>query len=144
MYLVFALTLAAVFAEGVGLLMLLPLLQGLDTGAAASTEPATGIGKLLHDLLAGFGWADSTVAIILLITVAYIAKGVLLFGANAFNALLRAQFLPRPAMRSLRVPRKGIREDFHNLSALRNEGHEWNQGKVPIRRGLLHDDDESL
>ncbi|RKT45544.1 ABC transporter ATP-binding protein [Thiocapsa rosea] len=93
MYLVFALTLAAVFAEGLGLLMLLPLLQGMDTGAAADAEPTNGIGKLLHDMLAGFGWADSTVAIILIITIAFIVKGSLLFGANAFNAVLRAQLL---------------------------------------------------
>lgn len=119
MYLVFALTLAAVFAEGFGLLMLLPLLQGLDTGAAASTEPAIGIGKLLHDLLARFGWADSTVAIILLITVAFIVKGTLVFGGNAFNAVLRAQLL-----RELKIR---LFDDYSRMSysyyARRDTGH---------------------
>jgi len=94
MYLVFALTLIAALAEGVGILMLLPLLQGLDnTADAGAAEPATGVGKLLHDLLASLGWADSAVAVILLITIAFIVKGVLVFGAQGFNAVLRAQLL---------------------------------------------------
>ena len=100
MYLIFALTLVAALAEGVGILMLLPLLQGLDGGAG---QPAlqggegagatTGIGRVLNDFLAGFGWADSAVAIVLIITAAFIAKGVLTFGALGFNAYLRAQLL---------------------------------------------------
>jgi ABC-type multidrug transport system fused ATPase/permease subunit len=90
MYLVFALTMIAALAEAVGILMLLPLLQSLDSGA---TGPATGIGKILHDLLAGFGWADSTLAVLLIITLAFVAKGVLTFGALGFNAVLRARLL---------------------------------------------------
>jgi ABC-type bacteriocin/lantibiotic exporter with double-glycine peptidase domain len=90
MYLVFALTMIAALAEAVGILMLLPLLQSLDSGA---TGPATGIGKILHDLLAGLGWADSTLAVLLIITLAFVAKGVLTFGALGFNAVLRARLL---------------------------------------------------
>ncbi|WP_245969581.1 ABC transporter ATP-binding protein [Thiocapsa rosea] len=81
----------AALAEGVGILMLLPLLQGLDTGTAA--EPTTGAAKLLHDLLASLGLANSTVVILLVITVAFIAKGALTFGALGFNAYLRGQLL---------------------------------------------------
>lgn len=90
MYLVFALTLIAALAEAVGILMLLPLLQSLDTGA---TEPATGVGKILHELLADLGLADSIVAVLMIITVAFVAKGALTFGALGFNAVLRARLL---------------------------------------------------
>ncbi|MBK1633387.1 ABC transporter ATP-binding protein [Thiohalocapsa halophila] len=96
MYLVFAFTLVAALAEGVGILMLLPLLQGLEGAAAPGAQGAeapTGIGKVLHDLLAGFGWSDSTVAVVLIIIAAFIAKGALTFGALGFNAYLRAQLL---------------------------------------------------
>lgn len=119
-YLIFALTLAAALAEGFGLLMLLPLLQGLDGGVGAeSTETTTGVGKILHDFLASLGWADSTVAMILLITVAFIAKGGLVFGSNAFNAILRAQLL--------RELKGRLFDDYSRMSyryySMRDTGH---------------------
>ncbi len=88
MYLVFGLTMIAALADGFGILMLLPLLQGLDGGAV---EPASGVGKVMHDFLAGLGWGESPVAVLLLIAAAFILKGALLFGAQGFNTYLRAQ-----------------------------------------------------
>lgn len=183
MYLIFALTLTAALAEGVGILMLLPLLSSLDANAGApaiqvtepasataiqATEPAaaiqasapagniaanananadanananasqasgpagniadsasqagttqfaatgtpaadlapaigdtpaatitppTGVSAWLQELLAGLGLQDSTVAVLLIITAAFIAKGLLVFGAQGYNAYLRGQLL---------------------------------------------------
>lgn len=93
MYIVFALTLAAVLAEGVGILMLLPLLSGLDSSTAAEALPTTTAGDLVHGFLAGLGLADSTVAVLLIITLAFLIKGTLTFGALGFSAYLRGQLL---------------------------------------------------
>lgn len=94
MYLILLLTLIAALAEGVGILMLLPLLQGLDAKAGDSGSTAiTGHSAWIQDLLVSLGLADSTVAALLIITGAFIAKGVLVFGAEGYNAYLRGKLL---------------------------------------------------
>lgn len=105
MYLIFALSLVAGLAEGVGLLMLLPLLQTLDAGAGANSAerggtsvdsaPAelSGISAMLNDALAALGLQDDIVTVLLIITLAFIAKGTLTFGALGFDAYLRGQLL---------------------------------------------------
>ncbi|MEX0372783.1 ABC transporter ATP-binding protein [Spiribacter roseus] len=93
MYLAFALTLFAGLAEGFGILMLLPLLRGVEAGGGDAGEPATGVAKVMEDMLGVFGWADSTIAVLLVITVAFLLKGALLFGAKGYIAYLRGQLL---------------------------------------------------
>ncbi|QFY90660.1 ABC transporter ATP-binding protein [Magnetovirga frankeli] len=102
MYLVFALTLVAALAEGVGLLMLLPLLQGLggsglgQAGQAPLAEGgshSSGIALWLNELLASLGLADSTLAVLLIITAAFIVKGIITFGALGYAAYLRGKLL---------------------------------------------------
>lgn len=94
MYLIFALTLVAGLAEGVGILMLLPLLQTLDA-SGTDTAPAElgGISGFLNDALAALNLQDATVAVLLIITVAFILKGALTFASHGFNAYLRGQLL---------------------------------------------------
>ena len=94
MYLIFALTLVAGLAEGVGILMLLPMLQTLGANGA-ETAPAqhSGITGILSNVLAASGLQDSTVAVLLVITIAFIVKGALTFCALGFNAYLRGQLL---------------------------------------------------
>ena len=94
MYLVFALSLIARLTESVGILMLLPLLQTLDTGGntvattpdaadapAAPDEPG-GISAAFNDMLAALGLQDTAAVPILAVTDATIigqmAGGVLL------------------------------------------------------------------
>ena len=89
MYLIFALSLFAVFAEGVGLLMLLPLLAGLDGEAL---EP-TGLAAQVNQVLAALNLDGSVTLLLVIITLAFVAKGMLLFGANGFKAYLRGQLL---------------------------------------------------
>ncbi len=96
MYLIFALTLIAGLAEGVGIVMLLPLLQSLDAGSAAQSATPTelsGISAALNNLLASLGLQGSTVAVLLIITGAFIAKGALTFAAQSYNAYLRGQLM---------------------------------------------------
>ena len=94
-YLIFGLTLIAGLAEGVGVLMLLPLLQTL--GASTSTEIAPaelyGISGFLNEMLAGLGLKDATVSVLLIITMAFVLKGVLTLSALGFGAYLRGKLL---------------------------------------------------
>ncbi|MEX0450054.1 ABC transporter ATP-binding protein [Spiribacter sp. 221] len=90
MYLVFGLTLIAVVAEGVGLMMLLPLLAGLDDSAGG--EP-TGVAAIVQDGLAWLGVADSVTAILVFITIAFALKGALMFTAKGYTAYLQGQLM---------------------------------------------------
>jgi ABC-type multidrug transport system fused ATPase/permease subunit len=94
-YLVFGLTLIAGLAEGVGILMLLPLLQTLGASAGSEGTPAElgGINGFLNEMLAGLGLQDATVAVLLIITVAFVLKGILTFGALGLGAYLRGRLL---------------------------------------------------
>lgn len=93
-YIIFALTLAAGLAEGLGILMVLPLLQGLDIGGGGQPE-ANPVTTALNHVLAGFNLDGSTVAVLLIITVAFVFKGVLMFLATSVEAYLRGQLLRR-------------------------------------------------
>lgn len=90
MYLVFALTLGGALAESVGILMLLPFLQGLDS---ESNGVQSGIGKIIQDLMVTLGWGNSTEGILVAITFAFLLKGALMFGSQGYDAYLRSQLL---------------------------------------------------
>ncbi|EGV18412.1 Xenobiotic-transporting ATPase [Thiocapsa marina 5811] len=116
MYLIFALGLGAALAEGFGILMLLPLLQGLDGSGAEAT---TGVGKLLGELLAALGLGQSSVGVLLFIGAAFLLKGLFLFGSGAYRALLEAQL-----MREIKAR---LFDDYSRMSyryySSRNTGH---------------------
>ncbi len=90
MYLIFALGLGAALAEGFGILMLLPLLQSMDGPGA---EAPSGVAKALAEMLNALGFGNSTVAVLVFIGVAFLIKGVLLFGTGAYRAYLQAQLM---------------------------------------------------
>lgn len=90
-YLSFALTIFAGLADGVGILMLLPLLQTLDANTDSTALP--GISGVLNELLASFNLHNNIVVVLFIITLIFIAKGVLTFFASGFNAYLAAQLL---------------------------------------------------
>lgn len=94
MYLIFALSIVAAMAEGVGIIMLLPLLQTFDTkGTSSASAELSGISNQLNNAIASLGLQDATVAVLLIITVAFISKGALTFGALGFSAYLRGNLL---------------------------------------------------
>ena len=88
MYLVFGLAVLAAFAEGIGLLMLLPLLQTLD---GFDGEEPTGLGAWLSGILDWLGLGGSTLAILLFIGLFFLFKGALLFLAEGYAAYLKGQ-----------------------------------------------------
>ncbi|OOZ38063.1 ABC transporter transmembrane domain-containing protein, partial [Solemya elarraichensis gill symbiont] len=96
-YLVFVLALAAAMAEGLGILMLLPLLHSLDGSLEAQdgsvTTVPTRVGGHLQQFLETLGLENSSIAILMIITLAFILKGTLLFGSSAYSAYLNGQLL---------------------------------------------------
>jgi ABC-type multidrug transport system fused ATPase/permease subunit len=93
MYVIFGLSLVAGLAEGVGIVMLLPLLNTLGASSESAQAELGGVGGFLNEVLAGLGLQDATVAVLLIITAAFVLKGALTFGASGFNAYLRGQLL---------------------------------------------------
>lgn len=104
MYLMFGLSLVAGLAEGVGIFMLLPLLQTLGEGVAAGvnsdaanvpqpTAELDSINRWPMGMLAGTDLQDVTVVVLFVIAVAFVVKGVMTFGALGLNAYLRGQLL---------------------------------------------------
>jgi subfamily B ATP-binding cassette protein MsbA len=90
MYLVFALTLLAALAEGFGIVMLLPLLDGL---AGAGGQPVSEASRLLMGLLQALGLGGSTVTILLVIGLAFLLKALIRFSLGAYNGYLQAQLM---------------------------------------------------
>ena len=107
-YWVLILTLIASLSEGFGIILLLPLLQEVDSFSGAAvlvaaepspaalnsvSDPASGISAFVNALLVTLGLADSIVALLALITIAFILKGLFTFGALAYIAYLRGMLL---------------------------------------------------
>ena len=143
MYLVFVLSLIAGLAESVGILMLLPLLQTLDTGGntattapggaaapAAPDEPG-GISAAFSDMLTALGLQD-TGAVLLIITLAFIAKGALTFGTRGFNYYLAGQLSRRLKGRLF----DAYSQMSYGYYASRNTGHFANLVNAQISRAL--------
>ena len=143
MYLVFALSLIAGLAEGVGILMLLPLLQTLDTGgntvstapggadAPATPDEPGGISAAFNDMLAALGLQDTT-AVLLIITLAFIAKGALTFGTRGFNYYLAGQLSRRLKGRLF----DAYSQMSYGYYASRSTGHFANLINAQINRAL--------
>jgi len=99
MYYVFVLTIFASIAEGIGILMLLPLLQRLDQPGAVQAdstereETLQGVSAFLGEVLMGLGLQDSVVAVLVIIAVAFVIKGGLVFASAALSAFLRGELL---------------------------------------------------
>ena len=131
MYLVFALSLIAGLAESVGILMLLPLLQTLDTSGNTVTTAPGGISAAFNDMLAALGLQD-TAAVLLIITLAFIAKGALTFGTRGFNAYLAGQLSRRLKGRLF----DAYSQMSYGYYASRSTGHFANLINAQISRAL--------
>jgi ABC-type multidrug transport system fused ATPase/permease subunit len=90
MYLVFGLAVLAALAEGLGIVMLLPLLQSLD---GPGSEAVTGVGAWLAHALEWLGLSGSALAILFIIAGFFLLKGVFLFLAQGYAAYLQGQLV---------------------------------------------------
>ena len=100
-YLVFLLTMFAALSEGFGILMILPLLEKLDGSVKnqvlvndeMSLSQASNVNNYIYEVLTYLGISDSITAILIAITIAYLLKGILTFGALSYGAFLNGQLL---------------------------------------------------
>lgn len=92
MYLIYVLSIVASISEGIGILMLLPLLQSIDN-SQTSNEFESVVNDILYKLINYLGFSDSIVSILLLISTAFIIKGIITFFALGLTATLIGQLL---------------------------------------------------
>ena len=92
MYFIYGLGVISSISEGIGILMLLPLLQSLDNDISVN-ESDGGINQSLYNLIDFFGFSDSIISILLLISIAFIIKGIITFFALGLTASLIGQLL---------------------------------------------------
>ena len=132
MYLIFALSLIAGLAESVGILMLLPLLQTLDTDSNTAAAAPGGIGAVFNDGFTAFGLQDTTAVVLLIIALAFIVKGALTFSARGFNYYLGGQLLRRLKGRLF----DAYSQMSYSYYASRNTGHFINLINEQVNRTL--------
>ena len=92
MYLIYILGIIASISEGIGILMLLPLLQSLDNNSENNKFDG-GINEILYKLIEFLGFSDSIISILLLISIAFLFKGLITFVALGLTASLLGQLL---------------------------------------------------
>lgn len=102
MYLIFLLSILASFFEGIGILMLLPLLQNIDNSSAQVIDES-GVSNVLYELIELLGLSDSTSSILLLISASFIIKGVMTFFALGYNAYLCGELLKKLKMKLFKL-----------------------------------------
>lgn len=91
-YIVFFLTAAVAVAEGLGITLLLPLIEAADTGGGGN-EQLGGVSAALNSFLETIGIGDSLVGILLFIGAVFIAKGALKFSEGAYLSYLKARLM---------------------------------------------------
>src|SRR6056297_1485500 len=84
LYVVFALSLATAVAEGVGISLLLPLLQAVQGEA----EPDSGLGRVLHEAMSFLGVSGSVPWLLVVIGLVFFAKGGLEFLKGVYTGYL--------------------------------------------------------
>jgi ABC-type multidrug transport system fused ATPase/permease subunit len=92
MYFIYVLGIMASVLEGIGILMLLPLLQSMDNGENFDKSDS-GLNEFLYSLINFLGFSDSMRSILFLISLAFIFKGIMTFFANGLTATLMGQLL---------------------------------------------------
>ncbi len=91
-YLIYFLSFLASLFEGIGIIMLLPLLESMDNSDSSIIQDS-GINKFLYNLIELLGLSDSILSILILISLAFIFKGVITFFALGYNAFLVGKLL---------------------------------------------------
>jgi len=93
LYVVFFLSLFATLTEGLGIMMLLPLIDASGFGGSEQLATQTKIGSFLYDILVFFGIGSSMVGILLFIVIVIYVKGVIHFLALSYQAYLQTQLM---------------------------------------------------
>lgn len=92
LYLVFFLTAAATLTEGLGITLMLPLIEAADAGDGGLNQGGMAI-QFLNNILAFIGIRNSVIGILVFIGIIFIVKGVLKFIEGGYASYLRAQLM---------------------------------------------------
>jgi subfamily B ATP-binding cassette protein MsbA len=87
MYIIYILGIISSISEGIGILMLLPLLQSLDDNSDSKSFDG-GINEVLYNLIEFLGFSNSVVSILFLISIAFLFKGIVTFLSLGITASL--------------------------------------------------------
>ena len=90
-YIIFLLGLFAAISEGIGILMLLPLLETLDSNP--SKDQLDSISLIIFNALEYLGIQPTIISIIILIVCFFLFKGIITFMALGFSAILIGKLL---------------------------------------------------
>ncbi|MCS3830028.1 subfamily B ATP-binding cassette protein MsbA [Salinibacter ruber] len=90
-YLVFTLTVLMAFTQGLGFTMLLPLLR--VSQESTNPEELSGVEKVLYDILAWMGIAESLVGVLSLIVTIFLLKGAIHFGQKSYIGYLQSSLM---------------------------------------------------
>ena len=93
MYLVFWLTVIAGIFEGIGIMMLFPLLEALSGEGGNEVSDPSPILVYFNKALESVGLQNSITSVLILITVAFALKGLMTFFAMAYGNYLRGTLL---------------------------------------------------
>jgi ABC-type multidrug transport system fused ATPase/permease subunit len=93
LYVVFFLSLIATLTEGIGIIMLLPLIEAVDQDLGEKFLGDSGIKELLQGLLDTLGIGSSMVGILLFIAGIFLIKGLIVFASNAYQSHLTSQLM---------------------------------------------------
>jgi len=85
-----ALSFFAALAEGLGFIMIMPVLELLDSNKEFDSNSVTG---QVVKILEGFGWDGSQISIIIFVMILFITKGLLVFAGASYTAYLSTGFL---------------------------------------------------
>ena len=133
-YLVFVLSALAAFTEGIGIVMLLPLITaaGIDSDRLDVVEPA-GMQAGLQSVLQRLGVAESIVGILLLIGALFLIKGAIVFLSEAYRSHLQARL--NRDLTSLMFRQYGTMD--YAYYSKRNTGHFVNIVSMQIRTMVM-------
>jgi ABC-type multidrug transport system fused ATPase/permease subunit len=98
MYLIYVLGIVASFLEGIGIIMLLPLLQSLDEGNDLKNSEGI-LNQSIYKLINFLGFTDSILSILILICIAFVLKGVVTFFSHGLTAILTGELLKEIKMK---------------------------------------------
>ena len=98
MYLIYVLGIVASFLEGIGIIMLLPLLQSLDEGNDLKNSEGI-LNQSIYKLINFLGFTDSILPILILICIAFVLKGVVTFFSHGLTSILMGELLKEIKMK---------------------------------------------
>jgi len=132
MYLVFGLTVVAGIFEGVGIMMLFPLLEAVSTGDGQVVSEPSPVLLAINKILAMLSLGDSITSLLMLITIAFVIKGLMTFAAMGYGNYLRGTLLGKLKSRLF----SDLTNVQYNYFASRDTGYFINLVNEQTTRGM--------